>query len=166
MPTEYEYGPLWPRSEDGRTTNAAWLLLALCLGPMAALCAGCGRGSGPERVVVSGEVTYRGKPVPQGRIRFTPLAGCPLPASGAPIIDGRYRADGHGGVPVGTHAVQIEAYESAAPKPGAAPPPMNPALAKIGRRQYLPAKYNSQTKLEFKIDPGSRAVVRNFDLTD
>ena len=44
---------------------------ALALAIAAALFSGCS-DKGPERVIVSGTVTYKGKPVSDGTILFTP----------------------------------------------------------------------------------------------
>jgi hypothetical protein len=133
------------------------------LGLFAACTTGCNRDNGPERVIVSGAVTYQGKPIAEGRIRLTPLADCPVPASGGTISDGMYKIDGHGGVPVGTHKVQIEAYHKVAVKPGQLAPPMSRGV--VGQ-QYLPKKYNTDSQIELKVEPGSRAIVKDFALTD
>ena len=64
-------------------------LLAVAVVPLA----GCGDPAGPARYEVSGEVTYEGRPVPGGRILFTPDAsrGNGGPGSVAEIENGRYR---------------------------------------------------------------------------
>ena len=142
-------------------TATAWAIITT------GVCGGCGRADhGPERVVVSGTVTYNGQPVAQGRIRFVPDEQSPVPPAGAPISNGQFRADTRGGVPVGTFRVQIEAVrELEAPsEPGTADLPqfaMGP-----GVQQYIPAKYNARTTLELTIPPGSRAITKTFDLTD
>ena len=142
------------------------VLASLGCGALLAALGGCGGKGGPERVVVSGTVTYNGKPLPEGEIRFVPLSTCPVPTSGALIVDGQYRAEGHGGVPVGTHKIQIEAYRkgAAASPAGRRVPPM--AAPGDGRMQYLPAKYNLNTQLEITVSPGSPPITKNFELTD
>ena len=129
-----------------------------------AITGGCGP-SGPERAVLSGTVAYQGEPVKKGVIRFIPIKGTEGPSWGANIIDGRYKAAGKGGVPVGTHKVEILAYRPKAGVTAAAPPP-DPALDRTPREQYLPEKFNTKTELEITIPPGSGKVVKNFDLTD
>jgi len=123
---------------------------------------GCGR-SGPERVVVVGKVTYRGKPVKAGEIRFIPAKGTSGPSWGALITDGQYTANGKGGVPVGLHRVEIVAtdvkkkgrgFESADVAKGAIP------------KQYLPAKYNSQSELEIAVESARGKIIQNFELAD
>jgi hypothetical protein len=129
--------------------------LALAL----ALAAGCGK-DGPERAVVRGRVTYQGQPVAHGHIRFLPEEGAIAPPTGAVITDGRYSADAQGGVPVGTHRVEIEAFR-AAPKPGddvdvnVPPPP-----------QYLPPRFNRASELQLTVPAGGGAITKDFDLTD
>ena len=44
---------------------------------MAVLLAGCG-SSGPERVNVSGTVSYKGKPIEDGAIELIPTGGGPM----------------------------------------------------------------------------------------
>ena len=142
--------------------RAVWFLMVAGL---AIMLNGCG-DRGPERVRVSGLVTYDGKPVAEGRIRFTPDASSNMPVSGAYIVDGRYQADSHGGVPVGAYKVQIEAYTPTDPS-------LLPDLAGKGKpnagkagfgQQYLPAKYNVDTQIEMTIPPGSGAITKDFDL--
>jgi len=134
---------------------------------VAAIFGGCGGGDrGPERVVVSGTVTYNGKPVSEGMIRFVPDEKSPVPSAGAPITDGKYKVDGHGGVPIGTFQIQIEAFRIPATPLANRARAMPPIGGAAERQQYLPEKYNVSTKLELTIQPGSRAITKNFDLTD
>jgi hypothetical protein len=119
---------------------------------------GCGSGDGIERVSVSGTVTYGGQTVEVGQIRFMPQPGTVAPVTIEPIADGYYETKTSGGVPVGTHRVEItgydrEQYENAPVGPGAAPP-----------RQLLPTKYNRETTLEITVESGQDATVRDFEL--
>ena len=106
-------------------TLPAFFALSLTWAIAAAIFSGCGRDQGPERVVVSGTVTFDGKPIRRGRIHFMPVATSAVPVSGADIKDGRYKVDGRGGVPVGTYKIEIEAYrvDQTPPKPGEPMPP-------------------------------------------
>ena len=108
-----------------------------------------------------GTVTYNGKPIPDGAILFAPTTA--LPTAAAVIVDGQYKADGLGGVPVGTHKVQFEAFRTD-PLPGRSPQAMR--FGDTIRRQYLPKKFNVDSQQQITISPGSRAIVKNFDLTD
>ena len=89
-------------------------LLVIAAAAAVAGSAGCSK-SGIERAVVYGTVQYAGKPLPAGTIRFTPTDGKKTPPAAAQIIDGRYRADMRGGVPVGEHKIQIEAFRPVTP---------------------------------------------------
>ncbi|MBU4399911.1 MAG: hypothetical protein KKE86_11325, partial [Planctomycetes bacterium] len=80
-------------------------------------------------------------------IRFTPATTSPVPMAGAVIADGKYRVDAGGGAAVGTYKVQIEAYDDV-------------------MRPYVPEKYNVKTQLEITIQPGSREITKDFELTD
>ena len=126
---------------------------------------GCGGDRGPERVVVSGTVTYNGKPVPSGDIRFVPIDKSAVPMAGAEIKDGKYSADGHGGVPVGTHRIEIDAYrEDPTGKKGNAPPPMMARGAP--RHKYIPKRYNVDSQLQMTIESGGKPITKDFELTD
>ncbi len=130
----------------------------------AALMIGCG-SDGPERVVVTGEVTYQGKPLEKGQIRFEPAPGNKAPPSGGFILDGRYTIDAKGGVPLGPHKVTIEAYRAAA---GHAADDSAEQTAETAppRQQYIPAKYNTNSELEITIEPGSGTITKDFKLTE
>jgi hypothetical protein len=144
----------------------SWQPHGYCLGIVCILLilSGC-RDKGPERVVVSGKVTYNGKPLPSGMIRFMPTASTNVPMAGAKIKDGQYLLDQQGAVPVGTFKVEIEALRTVA-----APPGMVLPLDLRGKegldQQYLPKRYNSESQLEITIPPGSPPLTKNFDLTD
>jgi len=148
-----------PRRRAGRA--ARWLACVLALAATGAC-----RPGGPQRVVVSGTVTYRGEPLREGKIRFFPTKGTDTPMAGAHIVDGQYRVDQRGGVPVGTHKVMIEAYR---PLRGAGPapelPPGDIGAGLVPQEQYLPEKYNVNTELEVTLEPGTRRTI-DFELTD
>jgi hypothetical protein len=145
-------------------SNGAWrvsrtlLLATVVLG-------GCGGDRGPERVVVSGTVTYNGKPLANGKIRFVPTAASQVPVSGVSFTDGAYRVVTSGGVPVGTHQVWIEGYRPI-PMPANLVGPVPPHAKDGLLSQFLPKKYNMNTQLEITIQPGSREITKDFDLTD
>jgi hypothetical protein len=140
-----------------------WLGLAMTT---TTLC-GCRGDHGPERVVVSGKVTYNGKPIGEGEIRFVPSATTAAPVSGANIKDGQYRAEIRGGVPVGSHTIQIEAYR---PDTSKMPPNQSASQPSTGQRipmiQYIPKRYNLNSEMKITIDSGSKPITKDFDLTD
>jgi hypothetical protein len=88
--------------------RAGRLLAAALLG--AAALAGCG-DSGPKVYPISGAVTYMGKPVKAGTIRFEPRGGKmdPRASPEVRITDGRYEMGRKQGVQGGPYTVYIEA---------------------------------------------------------
>jgi len=143
----------------GTGTLQLFLLCLVVFSLIAATC-GCRKNQGPERIVVFGSVTYKGKPVINGLIRFVPDPSLGLPVAVASIVNGKYRVDSHGGVPAGTHSVQIEGYET--PENTTTFDPMSGGLA-LGP-PYIPDKYNKQTILKFTVPSGSGPIEKNFDL--
>lgn len=77
------------------------------------LFAGCGGNRGPERYSLTGQVKFEGKPVPHGFIMFTPdkSKGNEGPATGAPIVDGKYTTPRGKGAVGGPHVVKITGYD-------------------------------------------------------
>jgi hypothetical protein len=134
---------------------------------LAVLLSGCSNDRGPERVIVSGAITFQGKPVSEGIIRFMPVAGSDMPMGGADIKDGRYRVTGRGGVPVGTHRVEIEGFrvDKSRLKPGE-PMPASAMLRGVPHEQFIPQRYNLASTLQITIESGSGEITKNFDLTE
>jgi len=145
--------------------NRATLLCLACT--LTATLVGCG-GGGPERVIVTGTVTYRGQPVKEGQIRFFPFEGTKAPMSGAQIVEGQYAVEAKGGVVVGKHRIEITAYR---PDPrfrelAESLPPDATELERPPQQQYIPKKYNTNSDLRITIPPGSGKITKNFDLPD
>jgi hypothetical protein len=69
---------------------------------------GCGPKGLPAKVMY-GNVTCGGEKVTTGQVTFTPIEGTPGPNSAALIVDGQYRIDARGGVPLGKHRVCVNA---------------------------------------------------------
>ena len=133
-----------------------WLTIALLT--LLATAGGCGAADdGPERAIVTGKVSYDGRPVENGEIRFVPADGTTGPVSGGPIRDGMYRAEGRGGVPLGTHRVEIQAFR---PDPQAA---VDPLSGDRPAEQYLPEKYNRNSTLEATVEAGGEQTI-DFNL--
>jgi hypothetical protein len=149
----------------GVVRRAAWIVWAAA-GCAAVVAGGCGRG-GPERALVCGKITYRGEPVTKGEIRFIPIQGTETPMWAANVVDGQYEAYGKGGVPVGTHRIEVFGWRPKLQKAQTTTGlPLGLTTGKHPREQYLPAKYNSQSQLEITIAPGSGKIIRDFALTD
>jgi len=121
--------------------------------------AGCGGSSSDiQKVVVQGTVAFDGQPVANGEVRFYPLPGTHGPVSGGPVRDGRYVAQGRGGVPVGRHAVEILAF-----RPGTGASADNPEGGPV--KQYLPKKFNEETELMAEVTGEDDPATMDFDLT-
>ena len=141
---------------------------ALVLGLLAAVVIGCGKGDGLQRVVLSGDVTYLGRPVTEGSIVFVPSDGTSGPSLAVNVVDGRYRADSLGGVPVGNYRVEILAYrKNADGRQHVGPAPQ------LGSRdhadapqQYLPVKYNVKSQLKTTVESGSGSLSKDFALEE
>ncbi|NOY41117.1 MAG: hypothetical protein GXP26_04685 [Planctomycetes bacterium] len=125
-----------------------------------ALLSGCG-DPGLEKVVVTGKVSYQGKPVQDGMLRFVPIEGTKGPVSGAIIKDGTYTAKAIGGVPLGKLRVEIRGFRKHDGVPQGEGPDV--AVRPGGREQYLPKKYNHQSELTVTIDSTGQQT-RDFEL--
>ena len=95
-------------SNRGRPNRAVSLALCLVLGSWSLLPVGCGDSKLATKVL-HGTVTLDGQKVETGWLRFVPIDGTPGPASTARIVDGEYRIEARGGVPVGKHRVEVDA---------------------------------------------------------
>lgn len=126
--------------------------------------AGC-QETGLEKVIVEGTVSFNGTPIENGEIRFYPTEGTVGPVSGGPIVNGNYVAKAKGGVPVGTHNVQIKGFQAAENADidessgtmipgGSIGPPV----------QFVPEQFNTKTKLTVTIEGGTERVTKDFDL--
>jgi hypothetical protein len=150
-------------SEFRKRTVALSLPRIVWVAVLSMLAIGCG-STGPERVVVSGVVTFDGQPIENGRIRFFPKEGTDAPMSGAVIRDGRYTVDHQGGVPVGDHTVEIEGHR-VDPRYAALEDEMSGETeGDLPKQQFIPEQYNKSTKLEITIAPGGNSVVKDFTL--
>ena len=144
------------------TWSAAYRLL---IATAIIVLAGCG-DRGPQRVIVSGLVTFNGKPLADGMIRFLPTADSQVPVSGSPIVEGAYCVKNRGGVPVGTYKVLIEGYRPMTLPTGVVGPMPPHSKDGVAKGQFLPPKYNTQTQLDAVIAPGSREATKSFELID
>ena len=152
------------RTTNGRQTSVPTSAWRLCL-PLVVVAIGCGRA--PEAVVVTGSVTYQGRPIERGKIRFVPREASVTPISGAYISAGKYKVIAKGGVPYGTHKIMIVAHRpTASYLRQHGPPTPETEWDQVPKEQYLPARYNAQTELEVTIESGSREVIKNFVLKD
>ena len=131
-----------------RNNGMEGVAAALVLIAVAAI-TGCG-DDGPQRVQVSGEVSYNGQPVPVGTIVFTPDAskGNSGPQGAAAIRNGKYdTAADDGRNPVaGPTIVEISAYDGVPTNPDDTSG--GPLLE--GHKQNIELKPENNT-LDFKL---------------
>jgi hypothetical protein len=133
--------------------------ISVVFGVLAMFAAGCNRGDGVQRVVVSGNVTYEGEPVAQGSILFVPSGDGVGPSMDAQLVDGRYRIDRQGGLPVGKYRVQILGFRNDAVARNTDGFAREHANAP---QQYLPEKYNMMSMLEVAIEPDASKTTKDF----
>ena len=129
-----------------------WLRFALLM-VMAAVMAGCGRSKPPRQMQpVTGSVTLDGKPLQEGEIYFKKTAAGEVDI--LPVANGQFQGE----VGVGTRRVEIYAYheKEVVPMPGEPP--------EKTRENYIPARYNVQSKLTAQIAPGDSAPLK-FEVT-
>lgn len=82
-----------------------------------------------------------------------------LPTAVATIVNGKYRVESRGGVPDGTHNVQIEGY--AVPDNNTMKENPMPGGAALGP-PYIPDKYNKHATLRSTVPSGSGPIGKNF----
>jgi hypothetical protein len=126
-----------------------------------------GCDTGPQRVVVTGQVKFQEQPINQGTISFFPTErtqGTSVVI--VPIVEGRYEVESHGGLPLGTYTVAILGVRV----PAGASNTANERTA-TGERppprietQYIPPKYNDKTELKATIDAGASPLTLDFAL--
>ncbi|QDT41351.1 hypothetical protein Pan241w_14110 [Gimesia alba] len=127
---------------------------------------GCGGQSGLEFSTsqVRGTVSYQGKPLESGKIRFIPdgevingqVAG---KAIFADIKDGKYTIAEEDGATVGKNRVEIKSYRGSGK--------MMVSSGGEGQKveevvQFIPARFNSESTLSIEIKEGEN--VHDFDL--
>lgn len=129
---------------------------------------GCGE-SGPERIGMSGMVTYNGEPIEDGEISFQPVAGTKAPPTSAIITEGRYQLPAKWALVPGTYQVSVLSYRVALDDklPGSTldrPPPSGGIEVKD---QLLPEKFNTKSTIEkVTVESGQGPIEQNFDLVD
>jgi hypothetical protein len=124
----------------------ACTLLAVSLLLCTLLLSGCG----PSKGTVSGTVAMDGQPLAKGTISFNPAAGTEPPVT-ADIAGGKYSAE----MIAGKKIVQISAQVVVGQRKSPSAPPEVPPEDIYEER--LPPMYNSDSKLELDVKPGSNA---------
>ena len=137
-----------------RPLRAGALLIVAAL---ACLPVGCGRDP-QKRQAVSGAVSFKGQPLPAGKIEFSPLDGQGTLVA-ASLENGRYAIPAAKGLSPGTYRVLVNAPEGGGGGPAGAPG------ADLGPppKELIPPRYNAQTELRATVEDGGRNVF-DFDL--
>ncbi|HEY4259942.1 MAG TPA: hypothetical protein VGM98_07275 [Schlesneria sp.] len=149
-----------------RTTN--WLKSCFRSSSLAisiVIASGCGGTGGPERAIVSGEVTFDGQPIETGVIAFIPDGATKGPTAGAAIQNGRYATPASSGPVLGPHRVEIVAHRTGrviegAGIEGSGGPSGSIVLEKS--EMYVPTQYNKNSTLTFEVKSGKN--VQDFPL--
>lgn len=100
---------------------------------------GCGDGK-PPKYSLSGTVTFNGQPIPDGSIMFQATDKRTAPDT-ALIVDGKYTLK----LPAGEKLVMVEASKFVGPE--------DKTMGVRPRDQYIPHKYNIESKLTMEVKP-------------
>jgi hypothetical protein len=120
--------------------------------------AGCGQANELGRRAIAGQVSFRGKPLELGTVRFQPqdVKGV---ASGASIRDGKFEIPEEQGLPPGSYRVQLSAAAGGQP---AVDPNAPPGQSHIVAKELIPPAFNSQSKLVVEVSANGE---NRFDFT-
>lgn len=131
---------------------ARFSLCACALIPL--LAAGCGGGT----PAVSGTVTFDGKPLNGGMIKFVPTDGS---TSGGQIElrEGRYTSEPSWNLKPGKYRVEVR-WQNRTWKP--APSPTDSGAVVAEGKEQIPQRYNSKSELTADLKSGENKI--DFDL--
>ncbi|MFO1095380.1 MAG: hypothetical protein U0992_19050 [Planctomycetaceae bacterium] len=116
---------------------------------------GCSQPDDPwPRAAASGRVTLDGVPLSEGTITFFPSGDTQGPASGGPIVNGRYDLAAAEGPVVGTNRVEIRSVQKTGRvvKSPVAVETAGPPIDMVEEfQEVVPPRYNRDSQLEFTI---------------
>jgi hypothetical protein len=130
------------------------IALLLCFFVFTLSLAGC--GSSNPRIAIRGTVTYKGEPLDQGVIAFSPKDASKGTVEGAVITNGKYAIAAANGLFPGEYIVSIRAPEAPANKP----PPNEAPGAPRRTEERLPERYNKASTLRIEVTVTGK---REFD---
>ena len=157
---EFQSSRLPGRAPMARVTVSLGIALFLV-----AMSAGCGGApaSQLDRHVVSGTVTFDGKPLEAGAIQFFPLESGPKKTvSGGVIQAGSFRLSPEAGLPPGKYRVSITSVASTGPVDSAAA--MKPVQDAKPVSDPIPSKYNATSELTCEVKGEGSTELPPFDL--
>ena len=129
-----------------------WMRGMAC-GLILLFCAGCSEG---KTASVSGTVTFAGKEIDNGALRFFPVEGTPGNGAGAEIKEGRFEITEEVALQKGMMAGKYRVTVSASRKTGRkrkSPEGDGSMVEEV--RSYIPEKYNLRSGLIVELEPGS-----------
>jgi hypothetical protein len=123
--------------------------LRCCLAGLCVALVGCGEAEyeGPQRLPLSGKVTYDGEPIDLGSIAFLPADGDKQRVSGGEIIDGSYSVPEARGANAGKYNVQIRWQKQTGRQV------RDPGTGELvdERKEGLPAKFHDESELTAEV---------------
>lgn len=123
-----------------------------------------GCGSKPTPCSVSGNVTFDGKPIENGSLKFEPVGKSDSPGGRSVITGGKYTvALDQGMLPGQYRAVIYAMKETGKEITNAEVLPGDPTGPRKETVQFLPEKYNSASELQVDFKAGENS--KDFDLT-
>lgn len=112
---------------------------------------------------VAGDISFAGKPIESGSVRFFPVDGTAGAGAIAPISNGKFEIAADHGLIAGNYLVQVTATKKTGrvirPKevmPGDDPTPQQEEL------QIIPAKYNTNSNLKVELQPGDNSYAQQL----
>jgi hypothetical protein len=115
---------------------------------------GCGSSDG--RLPVTGKITLKGQPIPEGTINFQSPDGAVM--TGGVIKDSKYEVAADKGLLPGKYIVRISVAKpgtvAVEPLPGESGPPAE---------ELVPPEFNAASTLEFEVKDGTKNEF-NFDV--
>lgn len=134
-------------------------VVLLPLGLLLLSLAGCGEANPLGRRAIYGVVSFQGKPLESGWVRFEPNEPSGVNSAGR-IEAGKYRIDESQGLPPGSYRVAISSPdESQVTKVETAPGDERSLAA-----ERIPAKYNTKTTLTLEVPKARGRYEANFPL--
>ena len=121
------------------------------------LLTGCGGTSKGNSV--SGNVNFKGKPLGQGTIIFSPGDETTQGFGQAEIKDGKFSIPASAGLAPGTYVVRVTAPD---PKYAAKEEPL-PGDAPPAAKDLIPAEFNENSRKTFEVKAGENGVF-NWDI--
>jgi len=139
------------RCQGGVLRQADWKVVCVALLLSALHIPGCGSG---QQASITGKAAFRGEPIAEGTLRFSPVGETSGQPVGASINEGVYRIPENQGLSPGEYRVSITAYRSTGRKIRNEEPLAGEPKMIEEKVQYIPDDFNRRTTLRVRIDAG------------